>query len=121
MRRFKEWDLVLQTLFLVLYVVALFAGDRLVQVVTALACLGWQLVSLLVHHARHWFTRKHLYRAKFGNSILLLILSTLFGIIAQISSVFVLFAIPMLVACGYLCICITEVHLLLKRPLSYLK
>lgn len=121
MKRFKKWDIALQAVLLILYVVALSVGHWVMQMVTALACLYWQLISMFVHHARHWFSERYLHRAKFGNSILLLFLLTLFGFIVQISSALVLFIILMLVACGYLLICITEVHVLLKRPLSYLK
>ncbi|MEX6690150.1 hypothetical protein QTN47_21755 [Danxiaibacter flavus] len=121
MKRFKEWDIALQTLFLILYAIALFVDDWLIRIVAAFACIGWLLVSLFVHHVRHWFTRKHLYRTKFANIILLLVLATLSGFIAQTTSLVILFIALTLAACGYLFICISEMHLLLKRPLSYLK
>ncbi len=121
MKLFKKLDVGLQALFFLLYALALLIADWRIQAVSVLACLGWLLISLFIHHRRHWFAKKHLYRSRFNKAIVLIVLATLGAFISQRFSALALFIGLAVSTSAYLLICLWEIHLLLKRPLSYLK
>jgi hypothetical protein len=85
---------------------------------------GWQLVSMLVHSIKGWFTRQRAGRYYYHLTVAVLIILTLVGIfIAPVLwavMVVLLFAAPFMAA-WYTWLCYIEVYVKMQRPMAALR
>ncbi len=84
---------------------------------------AWQVVSMLIHFFNKWFTEKGGARRNYHNTVFVIILLALFGILLQpilwFVAVVMLFAAPIMILI-YCHICYEEIKYL-KRTLAELK
>lgn len=85
---------------------------------------GWQIISMIVHAARQWFTDTHGTRYTYHWIVAIICVATVIGLIFPSMLMLVLypmiFAAPFM-AVLYTCLCYRELYVKMKRPLADLK
>lgn len=123
MKKFKQLDLGISIILIVVFTVLSFIRFDFTFIIGYFTVGGWQVISMLIHLAGKWFTEKNSLRVVYHwitlTCIILGLMTYIFPIFMWILYI-MLFAAP-LMAIFYTSLCYVEVKELSKRPLSVLK
>ena len=131
MRKFKIIDVFISiALIVVLTILSIVKADY--RFIYSYFIVGaWQVISVIIHAANGWFTKKGEYRFNYQRWVLVLVTGMLLMVAVYFIApeglmfffpllVFLLVAAPFL-AVYYTYLCIAELAILSQRPLSQLK
>jgi hypothetical protein len=121
MKQFKKIDMWIS---IVLIIAAMIWVKNFDEITTSYFIIGgWQIISMVIHIIKKWFTHKGTKRQTYQIIVLVTITFTILSIPANfviIPMYILLFAAP-LMAIYYTVLCFQETYIKMKRPLEQLK
>ncbi len=123
MRTFKKYDFGIQCTLIIGFLIASLILRNQTFIVGYFVVGGWQVISMLVHQSKHWFSELGTARYHYHRITLVTVLLMLAGLIVPLFLFIfflLLFAAPFM-ACYYAAICYDEVYHKMQRPLAQLK
>ena len=123
MKIFKQYDLLIQVALIIGFAIAALVRLDATFILGYFVVGGWQLISIIIHFIKKWFSKKRNTRNYYLISISFLLLSVVLGLLFPFFLIvfyLLLFAAPFM-ACYYAWICYDEVYHKMRRPLYQLK
>ncbi|MEP7164687.1 MAG: hypothetical protein ABI741_08335 [Ferruginibacter sp.] len=124
MKKVKQADLGISIALIFFFIILSFINEDTTFIIGYFVVGGWQLISMIVHAVKGWFTEKGGRRYIYHWVVLCILLTALLGL--AIPEFLVLLAYPMLFAAPFMAIyyswiCYNEVYVKMQRPLTLLK